>query len=105
MAYHVGAAFDSGYYLLQGVPGLVGESHAVFDLLGAFSHRVNGLAGLGLYGAYHPAYFLSGLGGPFSQLPDLVGDDREAPALLSGPGRPRGAAAGHQVGLVGYVVV
>ena len=54
--------------------------------------------------AYHRAYLRRGVNGPLRELPHLVGDNSEAPALLSGPGRLYGRVESQEVRLIGDLV-
>ena len=83
---------------------LVGERGPGLDLGGPDLHRLDGGGDDALDLADEPGDLLGGAAGALGELADLVGDDREALALLAGPGGLDGGVEGEEVGLLGDVV-
>ena len=74
------------------------------DVAGDFGHGVDRIRRLLLNGRNNPGDLLRRLLGPFGQLPDLVGNNGEASARVTGPGGFDGGVQGEEVGLIGNLV-
>ncbi|MNX90136.1 hypothetical protein D3C86_1221730 [compost metagenome] len=84
--------------------GLIDHLPAGGDLPVALLHHAGDAPGVGLDGPHDGLDLLGGADGALGELADLVGDHREAPAVVTGAGRLDGGVEGEQVGLLGDVV-
>ena len=76
-------AFGAILNLDDDISGFAGKIQSVLGLLSAGVDHGDCLFGQLLILMHHTDDFLCGLGGTRSQLPDFVGDDREAAPLLA----------------------
>src|SRR5919204_322309 len=92
---------DGGADLLERGPGLLDRRDAVLGALGTVGHDADDLLRLGLDLTDQPGDRARGALGLLGQLADLLGDDREAAALLAGARRLDGRVQRQEVRLLG----
>ena len=97
-------AADGAVDLLERGAGAVGAPRCRRGCGRGVADELDGVVGLALDAGDQLAGVGGGLGGALGQLADLVGDDGEAPAALTGAGGLDRGVEREQVGLAGDVL-